>query len=250
MGRQITQIGMFFGALTLALSVTVATTVADAALLEGLRNESEAGVIVVTGNASTKTYNIRQRTDYEWAEKHEARFEGQYLNGYTGQLETARRWSLGLRYGHKLDANTSLFAGQALASDVFAGFDQQYNTDFGLRQILTKTETLEWSAEAGYRYQMEYRTIGTDKEQHLGRVFSELSYRYSEFVLAKADVEYLPNFTAPRDWQVIGEAALFTTLSSVFSFKTGYEARYRNVLIGTATERLDSVFTTALVAKF
>ncbi|MCM2283074.1 MAG: DUF481 domain-containing protein, partial [Bdellovibrionaceae bacterium] len=221
-----------------------------AALLEGLKNESEAGIIVVTGNASTKTYNIKQRSDLQWAEIHEMRFDGQYLNGYTGQVETARRWLVGLRYGRKFDARTSVFVAQSIESDVFAGYHQQYNSDLGLRRILAKTEAIEWNGEAGYRFQVEYRTSGPDKDQHLARLFTELSFRYSEFVLAKADAEYLPNFTNPSDYQLIGEVALYTTLSNVFSLKTGYESRYRNILIGNATERQDSIFTTSLVAKF
>lgn len=232
---------------TLAL---VSPFVVSASALENLHNETEVGAIVVTGNASTKTLNVRQRTDFAWGEKHDIRFEGQYLNGHTGPIETVRRWLLGLRYGHRLDERKSVFVGQNVESDVFAGIDRQYNTDVGLRYLIGQTEAMEWHAEAGYRFQSEEPTVGSTSHDHLARLYTELNYRYSEFVLAKTDFEYLPNFSDSDDYDLIGEVALYTALSSILSFKTGYEVRYRSVLAGAARERTDTLFTTALVAKF
>jgi len=234
----------------LSLFLCFSVNLAQAALVEGLKNESEAGIVIVSGNAETETYNFKQASSYLWQELNTLKFDGRYLNGYSNDVETARSWAAALRYERGLTSVFSVFAGQGIESNVFAGIRQNYITDAGLKYWLIKSELTQLSTEAGYRYTNEYRVASGPAELHYGRVFTELNHKFNESASLKLSAEYLPNFTENEDYQINGEAAVFSVLSSVFSLKTGYLARYRNVLIGSATERLDTTFSTALVAKF
>ncbi len=224
---------------------------AQADLIPNFKNESELGMVNVQGNARTQTLNVRQDNTYTFAELHNFKLNGRYLQGSANDVETARNWGIALRYEYAFSEWVSTYAQQAQESDVFAGYNLRYHSDLGLKVFLTKTSTTTWFSEAGYRYTSEFRTRNpSDVRLHFARVYSEATHAFNTGTSGKVWVEYLPNFTTPDDYMINGEASVSSLLSDIFSIKTGYLARYRNTLVGAATTRLDSTFTTALVAKF
>jgi putative salt-induced outer membrane protein len=213
-------------------------------------NESELGVVMVSGNARTQTYNVRQLNSYLLNDLDKMKFDGRYLRGLANDVETAKNWAASLRYERELSEWYSLYAQQAQESDIFAGYENRYNSDLGLKMFLTKNDSTVWFSELGYRYTAEFRTRGEPKRFSSGRLFTEATHVFNKSSMGKIWGEYLPNFTEPEDYMINGEASISAVLSDIFSIKTGYLFRYRNLLIGNATTRIDSTVTTSLVAKF
>lgn len=212
-------------------------------------NESEAGVVITTGNSKSQSYNFKQMSSYEFT-GNVVKFNGRYLGTQSNGLESARSWSLGLRYERILSDKLSIFASETLESDVFAGYVQRYNTDVGGKYELMKQDDFNWFAEAGYRYTAEHRLIAPDANSHFIRLYTEANKKWNESVSTRLWVEGLPNLTTSDAYQLNTELSLSAVLTSIFSLKTAYAIKYNHLPAPGVLENTDSQFTTALVARF
>jgi putative salt-induced outer membrane protein len=212
-------------------------------------NESEAGIVVTGGNSKSRSYNFKQSNSYEF-DGNVLRFAGRFLGTKANGVESARSWDLGLRYERILSDRLSVFAGEKLESDVFAGYLQRYNTDVGAKYSIVKQEGLDWLAELGYRYVAEHRLSGPDKNSHFARVYSEANRAWNAGFSTKLWVELLPNFTDSSGYLLNTELSASAVLTSILSLKTGYLLKYNNLPAPGVAEKSDSQFTTSLVAKF
>ncbi len=91
---------------------------------------------------------------------------------------------------------------------------------------------------------------GSVKTFHLGRLLTELEGKINDTLSAKLWVEYLPNFTDFNDYMINGEPSLQISITKIFSIKTAYLLKYRNVPAQTTAVRLDKIYTMSLIAKF
>ena len=216
---------------------------------QGFSDESELGVILTGGNTRTQSLNAKQQNLYGF-EKNLLKFNGRYLRSTNQGVENGRNWSLGLRYERELAEMLAIFLGQNIESDVFAGIQQRYNTDLGAKYSVFKTENFKWFFEGGYRYTIENKTDMTQKKSNYGRLYTEAEKAFNKEVSTKLWLEYLPNFTTSSDYQINTELSFLAQLNAVLSMKLGYMIRFDNVLNAGVQYKTDSIFTTALVAKF
>jgi putative salt-induced outer membrane protein YdiY len=221
---------------------------ADANPLNGLHNDSEGGVVITSGNASSQSYDLKQSDTYGWSSDL-FKVYGKFLQTSAGALQTAKYWTVGARYEREFSPDVSGFVGQNLESDRFSGYLQRYNSDVGGKYFFLKNEATVWSGEAGYRYTIENRVGGQFNQNYL-RFYSEANRNWTKTFSTKLWVEYLPNLTVTNDFQINSELSLSAALNDVFALKTAYLVKYRNLLIAPAFVNTDTQFTTALVAKF
>lgn len=215
---------------------------------DGWRNESQAGVVVVTGNTETTTLNLAQATLNEF-DKNSVKLSGSYLYQKSGEVLSAKSWSLGLRYDRYLSELHSLFLGQTVEGDRFKGIDQRYNTDLGTKYFFMKDETLTWFGEAGYRYTKE-NAITLSRSLSYARAYSEVEKKWNPTVSTKYWLEALPNFTDSSDWQANTELSLSAALTNLFSVKSAYLLKFDNQVNAPGLVKSDKILTTSLVAKF
>lgn len=215
---------------------------------QALKNESEAGVVIVSGNSESESYSAKHTSTYTWVENL-LRFNARYLRTTSFSVESAKQWALGLRYERKLSEKFSVFIGQNVESNFYSGVLQKYNTDLGGKYFFFNREKdLIWLGEGGYRYTVENKTRTISQNFHYARVFTEFVKYFSDGVYGKLWIEYLPNFTVSDDWQMNGEASVSAMISQVFSLKTSYLLNYDN--LPNTGKTTDTTFTTALVATF
>jgi putative salt-induced outer membrane protein len=218
--------------------------------LSGIHNSSEAGVVITSGNSDTQSLNFAQTNTFGWDNNlNLAKFNGKFLDTTNNSVATARYWTAGLRYERSISKTFSVFAGQAVESDIFSGYNQRYNTDIGGKYFIYKEDAFVWSAEAGYRYTIENRLFGQYHQNYL-RAYTEAVRDWTKTFSTKADVEYLPNLTVTSDYQINSEVAASAAINDIFAIKVGYVVRYRNVPPPPAIHTTDTQFTTALVSKF
>jgi putative salt-induced outer membrane protein len=235
-------------ALTAAASAHAAP-VTGADKYDGFHHESEAGVVLTSGNSDTQNYNLTQATTYGWG-TNLATFSTRYLKGFARGQETARFWLLGLRFDRSMNARIGYYTGYILESDIFAGYDSRHNFDAGGKYSIVSGGDTDWSAELGYRYLNEKQIARGTKAFQLGRAFTQVKQPLREGVSVQAWIEYLHNFTVTDDFLLNTEASLTAALSSVFSFRTSYLLRYRNVPAKAGATKTDKTLTTAIVASF
>lgn len=212
-------------------------------------NESELGILIAKGNSDSENFNAKQISKISWDEQGLLKFTGRYLQTKAKKIENARYWLVGLRYERLLDERMAIFAGEMIESDKYAGYNHKYNTDLGASYSLIKEEKLIWNAELGYRYTVENLLSGNQNKLHYVRGFTDATKNWTESFSGKLWFEYLPNLTASSDYQMNSELSVSAALNKIFSMKTGYLLRYDN-LPNPGAAKTDTLFTTALVAKF
>ena len=236
--------------LTLMILLLTCTTYTWAADETALSNEAEAGIVISSGNASSQTYNLQDKSVYKLPAQVFS-FEARYLQTIANSLESARYWLFGIKAEQVLSESFNIYLGQNVESNIFAGFNQRYNTDIGGKYIFIKSEDMNWFGEAGYRYALTNQTpSGTQAAVHLIRIYSEVVNNWNKSVSTKLWVEGTPNITNSNGYRIMGEASLSVVLTSVFSVKTAYLVKYDNAPPPGITKNTDTFFTTSLVAKF
>ena len=214
-----------------------------------LTNESELGIASANGNTKTQTFNAKQINDYKW-EKNVLGLRLRYLNARSNSVETARYFMGGLRYEKQLSNHFGIFIGETFEKDKFAGIDKRYMTDVGGKYRFIESETTKLFSELGYRYMHEERLDGTFAFSNYARFYSEWEHKWNENFSSKYWAEVLPNISEPKDWQFNTELSLIAVLNNIFSVKTGVLLRYDHAPAPGILFKTDTLFTTALLAKF
>lgn len=218
--------------------------------LAKIENSSEAGLVITSGNTETTSYNVKSSTKYLF-EPNELQLSGSYLEAKQKGVLSAEYWRIELRYERELTPKWSGLLAQAAEGNIFAGYQQRYNSDVGGKYYFHKEKKeLIWFAEAGYRFTREHANSGIWKSFQKGRIFSEAEKYWGPTTSTKLWVEYLPNFTLHEAWQLNGELSISSALSDVFSVKTAYLVKYSNLPATSTALKRDTTFTTSLVAKF
>lgn len=232
------------------LSIAALCSLISFNLFAKITNESELGLLVAKGNADSESYNARETAGLVFDEFNLLKFTGRYLQTKTKSVENARYWSTGLRYDRALNARMGIFIGEMVESDKYAGYNQKYNSDIGFKYSLIKEKKLIWDAELGYRHTIENQLSNEQKKLNYIRGYTEATRNWTESVSTKLWFEYLPNFTIASDYQMNSELSIIAALNTVFYVKSGYLLRYDHLPNPGAVAKTDTLFTTALVAKF
>lgn len=214
-----------------------------------LTNESEVGFAAANGNTKTKTYNIKQLNSYTW-DKNVLNFKSRYLNASANGVESARYFNLGLRYDRELSDRLNVFLGETYETDRFAGIKARYITDVGGKYSYINTEDTKFFTELGYRLMKEERYEGTNISSNYIRFYNEWENKWNQNFSTRYWLELLPNLSTPNDYQYNTEFSLTAVLNSIFSMKSGILVRYDHQPAPGIVYKTDTLFTTALVAKF
>ncbi len=214
-----------------------------------LTNESELGIASANGNTKTQTYTAKQLNDYKW-DSNVMTFKARYLNAKGNGVETARYLMGGLRYERQLSNHFGLFAGETFEKDKFAGIDKRLISDLGGKYRFIDSEMTKFFGELGYRYMHEERLDDSFVFSNYGRVYTEWEHKWNTSFSTKYWLEYLPNLTTQKDWQLNTELSISAVLTSIFALKSGVLLRHDHFPAPGSRYNTDTLFTTALVAKF
>jgi putative salt-induced outer membrane protein len=233
----------------LILSVLFLSAVAHAEdVPPGLKSEAEAGVVLTSGNTETSTVSAKEATKYTWG-KNNFSFDANFLTSSNRGNQQAYQWGLGVRYERELNAAFGVFLGQLLQSDKYQNIDQRYATDVGGKYTFDKYEGFNWFAEFGYRFTRENYPYGFKNINFL-RAYNEVEKSWTKTFSVKWWIEYLPNLSQWKAYQLNSELSISTVLTDIFSLKSAYLVRYYNEPPVGITQTTDTTFTTSLVAKF
>jgi putative salt-induced outer membrane protein YdiY len=213
------------------------------------QNESELGIVAANGNTKAQTYNLKQFNDYQW-ETNTLKFNARYLHAKAEGVEIGRYFTTGLRYERHVTNPLSLYAGELMEKDKFAGIDTRLVSDVGGKYQLQSEELTKLFFEVGYRYMDELRINDSSVYSHYGRVYVEWDQTWNKNFSTKLHGEYLPNLSRNKDWQLNSELSLWAMMSDLFSLKTAILIRYDHDPAPGILYKTDSLFTTSIVARF
>lgn len=215
-------------------------------------HESEVGIATVSGNTTSETYNLKQKTTYAFG-LNSLTLTARYLQSEVDGVQGSKNWDAAVRYDREVSSRTSIFASHGLESDIFAGYVQRNNYDIGAKYDIAKSDATKWFAELGYRYTYNLFSgpaDGRDTINHLVRGYTEISQNLSDKTALRFWVEYLPNVEDFGESRVNFEPSIVSQLSDIFSLKTGYLVKYQSEIVAPVTRHADKFLTTALVTKF
>ena len=213
-------------------------------------DESELGIVKVSGNTDSESYSAKQKTTYTF-DLNVLSLSGRYLETKAAGIQTAKSWEGAARFDRILTDVWSVFIQQGAESDYFAGYTQRDNSDIGAKYTLIKSETENLFSEFGYRYSKTLSSIVADtKHANYGRFYTEYSRKLNAAVSAKFWLEYLPNFTKSEAYLLNYEPSLSVMLNSMLSLKVAYLVKSHNFTVLPTEKKDDTTFSTALVAKF
>lgn len=216
----------------------------------GWGHESEASAVIASGNSDNQTFSFAQKTQYLW-ESDAIKTQARYLLGKSFGSETARNWAAGLKYERNLAPRLSGYLGYQIDSNIFANLDFRHTLDFGGKYTWLTNSAQSVFSELGYRLTRENQLNPSQQlTSHFLRAYTEWGAQWTPTFSSKVFVEFLPNLTRSADWQLNSEISIASVLTNIFSLKSGYLFLYRNTPAGTGKKQLDTLFTTAIVAKF
>lgn len=220
-------------------------------------NESELGVIVVSGNSSSQTRNLKQTTSYK-KDRDKLGIKARSIDVKSDGVQSAESWLVGVRYDRQLHEKLGSYLSHDVESDRFAGFLQRDNTGLGATYQILNLEKLKWSTEAGYsREQKDFFNSNQTSSLNGARLYTNVFSQITETVSADMYVEYLYLFdnkdtqaSDPENYRINAEPSLTVLMSNIFSLKLSYLMKYQNSRPTGVAERTDTTFSTTLVAKF
>lgn len=223
-------------------------------------HESELSIVSSGGNTKSETYSAKQKTSYT-LDASKLTAAASYLQGKSSETDKVTgvstevkslKWDASLRYDYAFNEIFGAYAGHGAENDSDAGYVQRDNTDLGGQYTVMKSDEQSLITEAGLRYTKTYDGTLNDYAT-FGRLYAEYIRNFTKTVNFKIWAEHLPNLKATQSYLSNAEASLSVILSSTFSLKTAYLAKYHNHQVSPAVvedKRLDTLLTTALVAKF
>lgn len=214
-----------------------------------LKNESELGFASANGNTKTLSLSVKQNNDYSF-DSNVIGFKARYLNGKANGVENARYFMTGLRYERELGGQFNVFAGETFEKDKFADIDKRWSTDVGGKYKIIDTEKSKFFTELGYRYKHENRIAGPFNSGNYIRNYNEWENKWTPTFSTKYWLELLPNLSNTNDWQYNTELSMMAAINSVFSMQLSSGIRYDHEPAPGIRYKTESLFTSALVAKF
>lgn len=228
-------------------SVLTVSAYADATK-KTFKSVSEAASIITGGNTDLKTYLVKTDNVWKWT-NNALTLKGDYTYGESNEVRSAERWSIGLRYDRYLNDRLSVYLGEVVEANRFAGFRRRFNTDLGAKYILINTDKTKSFAEAGARYTIEQIRDQDDFNDWKGRAYYEISRKFSEAITGRFWAEYIPNFSRSEDYLLNFEPSIAVTMSSNLSLKFAFLFNYDNApALGNGKQ--DYGYTTGIIANF
>lgn len=228
-------------------------------------SDSEIGFVSQAGNTEQDNAFIKSALSKELG-ANEIKTNVEYINS-SGKNQTTDTSStlaesslLKLQYIYGEKTALKPFASGLWERNRFAGFDNRYSGDVGLKYQFIKTETLKFSNETGYRYRAQYEytvgpATGEKTESQFGRVYFGLEKKLNKTSNFKFFIEALYDFIEPDNIEMIFEPSIDVFLGEFFpnevkpaqiSLKVSYRGIYDNVPAQVGLAKYDSILSTGV----
>lgn len=214
---------------------------------EGYKGDAEAGIVLLSGNTESESYNLKSGNKYTLNENIFS-LGGEYVRTKAGASDQ-KKWEAKARYERSLTDVISGFLQQSVKSDEASGYLQKDSTDLGLKYFFIKEEAQNFFSELGLRT-TNVRADGATDTTNFARLYVEYNKSIDKTLSYKLWIEHLPNLKSGKSdyFETNYEGSVSVSLSETFSLKTAYKVEVKKKAAPLKDE--DKKFTTSLVANF
>ncbi len=246
--------------LAIALIFAVSTAQAE------WKTETDLGLVSQSGNTKQDNTLLKTKLTKE-SGKNAYTVHGQYINsagtvtenGTSVDVRLAESAQAGLKFTRTVSDKLGVFSAALWEKNHFAGFENRYSGDLGLKYSFTKTETFYLFNETGYRYRAQYASVvgpgqGDKVEAHFGRVYFEMGKNLNATSKFKLWVETLVDSEDSENIEVNFEPSIDVAIGEFFSsekparvsLKVAYKGMYDNVPAIDGLKKFDSILSTGI----
>lgn len=146
---------------------------------DGITSSVEVGVVLTSGNTSTKSGNLKGKIEQVKGKmRNTASAEALYVDGDSGKL--SEKYLGNGKSAYQFDEHSYGFVTASLERDLFSGYDYQSSvtTGYGYRFIDTKEITFDVEAGPGYRRNKLDTEEATN--EFIGRASALFAYRFNK----------------------------------------------------------------------
>jgi len=229
------------------------------------KTDSELGFVSQSGNTNQENTFFKTKATKEVG-KNGYTIEGSYINttgeapGAAADVRLAESATAGLRYTRTVSEKLGVFGGFLWEKNHFAGFENRYSGDAGLKYTFMKNETMSFLNETGYRYRKQFEYLpgdgqGPSTESNFARVYFEYNNKFTKTTIFKLWVETLYDVSESENIEVNFEPSIDVAIGQLFStedkpaqvsLKLAYKGMYDNVPAAPGLERYDSIVSTTI----
>ena len=230
------------------------------------KSNSEVGYVSQSGNAEQENAFIKlEVTDKQ--KRGELKFNAEYINS-SGEDETTMETTtlaesalakLQYTFGKK-EQKIGPFVSALWEKNRFAGFDNRYSGDVGVRYKIIEDEGFKFYNETGYRYREQFAaTVGSvrgeETESQFLRIYFNLEKSFTKTSTFKFFVETMYDFLDSENIEIIFEPSLSVAIGEFFSteerpaqvsLNISYRGIFDNVPAEIENVRYDSIISTGL----
>lgn len=222
-------------------------------------SETEAGLVVNSGNADSQSVSLKTLNKYKLTAKDEFALKGEYFQsegiiGGVSQL-TSENSLLELKYNHIFHELFGAFAVTSWSKDNFRGFEDRFEVGPGLSYYFIKSDAKNFFTEHGYLYRQETAYLigpasGDTNDINFYRAYVEANAKFNPTLSGKIWAESKLNVEETEDVELRIEPSLSVMLTGNFSLGLAYRYSFDNVPAVTGLLRVDTMYMTTLKAKF
>jgi lyso-ornithine lipid O-acyltransferase len=212
-------------------------------------SESEAALLLESGNTDVKTWNLRQLLKWtynDWSYEGRAR----YLRSEQNQILASEQNEYQLRVTRSLSERLDLLGQANYLRDRFRGFENQFLTDVGASYAFIKNQNTELRFEGAVGYLVEefVNIEGTSKDGAF-RTQAHLKQKINESLDGVAIAKIQSPWSDLEAWRSGLSLGLESPLSTNFKVKTSFELETQNKP-AAGNQKSDQRLTVSLLANF
>lgn len=222
-------------------------------------SESEAGLVVNSGNAESQSVSFKTLNKYKLTDKDELVFKAEYFQSegmvdFIKQL-TSENTLVELKYSKVFHDLFGAFIVTSWSKDNFRGFENRFEVGPGLSYHFIKSEHKNLYTEHGYLYRQETEyepgpARGANSNINFYRAYFEGNKKFNPTLSGKLWLESKLNIENTEDIEVRVEPSLSVMLTGNFSLGLAYRYSFDNVPASKGFLRVDTMYMTTLKAKF
>ena len=147
---------------------------------DGITSTVEAGLVMTSGNTSTKSYNVKGKLEHvKGPMRNTVGAEALYIDGDEGKL--SEKYLGNGKTAYQFDEHSYGFINGTLERDLFSAYSYQgsISTGYGYRFLDTKEMTFDLEAGPGYRLN-KLRSEDDAEGELIGRLSGLFAYRFNE----------------------------------------------------------------------
>ncbi len=209
----------------------------------------EVSYVNTSGNIETQTLSAKSNAKWE-GKKNRFFMKGSAFYAKQEDKETANKFSIEVRAERLLTEKFFIFTVGGYERDRFSGYLYKWNTGYGVGYDFIKTKKQKLKGLVSLHYYYNKVEDGSIDNYATFRAEFTYSRKLTKNLTFKQFANYIVDTQDTRVYFLNSETSLEINVTKKIALGISYKLAYQNVPPEEGIERLDTIFSTSLIANF